>query len=360
MKINLNIDDYMEASGVTDMSRVVSNTLYGFKHNNHLPMIPSNKDYNGHVFFTRPQLNLTDRNLKKIRHMYKFLNKEKLSIQRTVRCLLDPRLQYGVSHPMYKQDKLSAPLVDQFSPFIPVMSNTIKTLSGWPDITTPTYTSSAGLRKEQWAMVDGTYEVNDVFELNAVFMNFVNEPISTIMELWNRYPSLVFEGSLYPYIDFILENEFDYNTRIYRFITDENGIIKKSAATGASFPLGEPTGKAFDLTYGKSYSEQNKDITVKFVCMGANYNDDITLLEFNKTAAIFNTDVRQYLQGDTSHMEVIPRDLLQAFENRGYPIVDLDTYELKWIINKNDKTYKRVMSILKDNDELSKIDRPIY
>lgn len=354
MAVIKNIHDFMEGNGLANSLKIVTDTLYGFNHTKQMPALPTNKDYNGYTFFTRPQLNLTDDNIKNIRTFYKFLSNSQYSVERIVRLLLDPRLAYGLDTDLYKQTSLDSPLVDKYNPFIPVLSNTLETMSGWPDIVTPTYTSAPGLRKEQWAMVDGAYSIYDVFELTATFRNFSGEPTSQIFELWNRYPSLVFEGMLEPYIDFLLANEFDYNTRIYRFITDETGkYIKKSATTGASFPTGESTGKVFDYNRNISYSDQNKVINTKFVSMGAIYNDDISLLEFNKASMQFNPMVRAYLTGkkELSNLEKIPPELLPAFGNRGYPVIDLDTNELEWLIDKTSPTYKKIVNILVDNKE---------
>ena len=349
-----NINDYMEASGVDNTIKTVGNNLYGFNHTKQLPVIQQNKDFNGYTFFTRPQLNLTDANLENINTMYKFLNNDPLSAQRFARVTLDPRLHYDNDHELYKQKSLHTPLVDPRNPFIPLLSNTLETLSGWPDITVPYYTSSSGLRKEQWAMVDGIYEIFDVFTLNGTFNNFVSEPLALLLELWNRVPALVFEGMMSKYIDLMVANEFDYNTRIYRFITDESGrFIKKTASTGASFINTEPTGKFFDYNRTTDYSDTTKMININFVSSGAIYNDDSTLIDFNRTVATFNPMVNNYLLYgiDKSSMDVIPYELLPAFNNRGYPVINLETNELQWLIDKNSKSYKKIMSILVNNNE---------
>lgn len=353
-----NIHDYMEASGADSMLRTVTDNLYGFNHNSQMAALPENKDSSGMQFFTRPQLNLTDANLARVDTMYKFLNLNNLSAQRYARLMLDPRLHYDNIDEFYNQPAMDSPLVDKFNPFIPVFSNTLETLSGWPDISVPTYTSSSGLRKEQWAMVDGIYEINDVFNLSATFRNFASEPISLILELWNRVPSLVFEGIMQDYLDVMLENEFSYNTRIYKFVMDSsNRFVKKSAATGAAFINNEPTGKFFDFNRSTPFSEQTKSINVNFTCMGALYNEDSTLLDFNRTSATFNPMVNNFLtQGGIdslagSNIDVIPYELLPAFNNRGYPVIDLDTYEMQWLISKDSPSYKKIMSILTDNNE---------
>ena len=50
--------------------------------------------------------------------------------------------------------------------------------------------------------------------------------------------SLVFEGKLVPYFDYMAENTIDYNTRIYRLVTDSTHMyVTKIAATGYAFPI---------------------------------------------------------------------------------------------------------------------------
>jgi hypothetical protein len=207
----------------------------------------------------------------------------------------------------------------------------------------PTSTTTAGLRKEQQTMVDGTFEQYSAFDLNATFENFVGEPLSLLFQIWEMYPPLVFEGMITPYIDLMTANELDYNTRIYRFIMDPtNTYITKAACTGASFPNSSPTGKYFDMDRTKPLSEQMGSININFKSDGAIYFDDIVLKEFNMVQTYFNKGIEDYLiDPESSSMEKIPRDLLPEFDNKAYPVVNLDTYELEWIVSKYSETYKR-------------------
>ena len=355
--MGINVNDMLEGSEISPLDKETSNTLYGFNTKGELPSLQKNDDMRGLVFFTRPQLNLTTTNIEPIRSFYPLLNKNEKSIQRFVRTTLDPRLLTGVENDpvgYYKDIKITCPLVDPENAFIPVLSNTLLSLTGWPDMVTPTFSTSAGMRKEQITMVDGTFEIYDAFDLSATFQNFKGEPLTLLFQIWMMYPSLVFEGLMKKYIDFIIENEFDYNTRIYRFVLDSSGRrIKKAAATGASFPNTSPTGKFFDFDRSKPFSDATGDINVTFKCNGALYFDDIVLKEFNATQAIFNPSIRKYLNASTEEekkntgMVKIPYEILPELNYRAYPIVDLDTYELIWLANKNSKAYKRLTEKLK-------------
>ena len=358
MQDRINVNEVMDTSEVKPKDKAIGNALYGFSHGTHLPVLESNTDSQGIVFFTRPQLNMHTSNIRNSNYMEQLLDNNELSMNRFVRVTLDPRCPYELNSEFYSNEKIDTPLVDKNMPFIPILSNTLTNLSGWPDSVVPTFTSSSGLRKEQIAMIDGTFEVNDVFTLSATFKNFLNEPLTTLFEKWGQYASLVFEGMLYPYLDFITENEFDYNTRIYKFTLDKsNRFITKSFVTGASFPSTWPSGKYADFSRDKPYNEQTNDININFVCMGARYNYVRNLLDFNRLVATFHPDVKNFLTGNASHMVPIDYDLLKLFDFRGYPIINLETFELVWLISTDSPSYKKY--VLNEDEELLKKNQPI-
>lgn len=347
-----NIEDFLERSGFDSVTKTLTDTIYGFRHSEGLPVIESNSDHKGFTFFTRPLLNLTDRNIANINIFNKYITRNPNSTLGIARATLDPRLYYGLKNEFYNQAPFNCRIVDPRLAYIPIMSSSLMTLTGWPSIFTPRYTSEPGLRKEQWTMIDGSYETNEVFDLQATFKNYKSEPLFEIFSLWIRYPSLVFEYSISQYLDVILDFAKDYETRIYRFISDDSGrFIKKAAMTGASMLTTEDTGKTFDYKHDRLFNRDLDDISTTFASQIAVYNDDRIYLDFNRTTATFNPDVRNYLQGKREAMDVIPKELLHMFDNRGYPIIDLDTYEIKWLINKSSKSYKKILGILIDNNE---------
>jgi len=356
--INESINDFFSKTKLGPLDKALTNILYGLKHTRYIPPIKSSLDFQGFVFFTRPQLNLRTDNIKNVRHFYPLLNRNELSIQRYIRVMLDPRLPYqlfvnGEKDDFYSKEILDCPLVDKYNAFIPVLTNTIKTLSGFPDIVVPEWTSPNGVRREQISMIDGTWEINDVFDLDVTFDNQVGDVIIYMFQTWIQYASLVFEGMLAPYWDFALENEFDYNTRIYRIILDPTyKFVKRIGAVGAAFPINVPTGKFYDYNRDTPYSDQTKEVNIRFKCMGAMYNDDILIKEFNETNAIFNPTYKKYLNGEKDLMAEIPKELLEFVNFRGYPYIDPNTYEFKWLIPKSSQTYKNLENKLKDKNNL--------
>jgi hypothetical protein len=224
---------------------------------------------------------------------------------------------------------INCPIVDNKQAFIPILTNNINSVSGWPDIAVSPFTSKPGLYKESWSIIDDIARYYETFDIDASFRNTRGDPILYLFYIWLNYSSLVFEGRLIPYIDFITENEIDYNTRIYRLVLDHNrDKVTKIAATGASFPISVPMGSFFDYNHEKPFNDQNKDITIRFRCMGVDYQDDILIKEFNDTVCIFNPSMKDGRRQGT--MVRIKKNTKEFLNNRGYPRIDPDTHILEW------------------------------
>lgn len=385
------------------LDKALGNTFYGFNHRNIKSVIPDNRDSYGYVFFTRPGLNLSSANIRNVRKLYSLLTTEPKSVHRFIRCLLDPRLiattnpqwvlgeaskigmldivdqdagtpvedgkmnaklnneqgrigkdefnilmgkESGLQH-FFTLDKITCPLIDNNNGFMPILTNLIQKCDGWPDPVVPNFTSQEGVRREQWSIVDGTYEINEVWDLNTSFRNIKDEPLILLFETWLKYMSYVYEGLMSPYMDFIVENEIDYMSRVFRLVLDESKtFVKKIASTAAAFPVNVPSGQFFDYDSNTKYNDNTKEISIRWRCHGAEYNDFILIDEFNRVNTIFNTEYAKYYYNRTqnSHnMVEIPFNMLHLFNYRGYPYIDPNTLELKWLINKESKTYERVL-----------------
>jgi hypothetical protein len=376
----ISLDDYFQTTPVGSINKAIGNNMFGLNHQQVQNMVSSNWDLYGLTFFTRPQLNLQSDNIRNVRQLYPLLNMADESIQKFVRLTLDPRLQWGYD-PQSVQSAinnssaaaflnkafqgsgiLSSAVVDRHMSFIPILTNNINSISGWPDMVAPTYTSERGLYGQAYSQVDGSVKFFETFDLDVTFRNSRGDPIIYMFYIWLWYMSLVFEGYMVPYPDFIAENELDYCTRIYRIVLDPTRtFVKKIAATGAAFPLSLPLGSFFDYTNEKPYNDQNKDITIRFRANGVTYMDDILIYEFNKTVGIFQPTVLQILanggsaspQGYTAtvgNLVKIDKNILPYFNNRGYPYIDPNTYELQWWVDAGE--FQNRLSVLQSNPGL--------
>jgi hypothetical protein len=331
----LHIDDYLQTTAIGSREAALSNYMYGFNHRKTPNAYPMHRDLYGYTFFVRPQLNLQDDNIRSLRRFFPLLNKNERSLHRYVRCMLDPRLMenYKISDNSTVL-ALKCPLVDNKNAFIPLMTNSLKTLTGWPDIVTHTFDSKPGLYGESYTQVDGTCEIYNSVDLDATFINIKNSPLIYLLNTWIAYQSKVFEGTLVPYPDFILENEIDYNTRIYRIVlAHDNRTVTKIAATGISIVVSSPMGAFFDYNADEPYNNNLKEFSTRFHSLGAMYNDAILMQEFNSTVQIFNPSMGNKLR--EINMKKVPYSELQLFNFKGYPWIDTGTNTLDWWVEKN-------------------------
>ncbi|EKD22687.1 MAG: Virion structural protein [uncultured bacterium] len=335
----------------------IGNSIYGINHRQTPGAIQINKDYFGLTFFTRPELNLTTANIQAIRQLGPLLTNERNSLQRIIRCLLDRRLSRN------PDESLTSDLVDEQMAFIPMLTNHLLSISGWPDLTVESFTSQQGVYKESFSMIDSVALDYSTYNITANFRNIPGDPITLLFFIWEHYASNVFQGTMVPYPDKIIQNEIDYNTRIYRLVLDSSKTyVKKIAACGAAYPEATPIGAAFNYEHDRPINSSNDQISIPFKCMGAIYLDDILIYEFNKTSELFNDTLapdadliggriaRLYRDGNVptqqellavstgKHYTKVSADALPIFNNRGYPFINPDSYELEWYVP-NDMYY---------------------
>jgi hypothetical protein len=327
------LDDFFQSSPLGSLERAIGNNLYGFNHRQVPGMVPTNKDHAGFTFFVRPQLNLQGDNIRNVRLFYPLLTQNRTSVQTLVRTILDPRLLYSYGGTRTIAPAIQCPVVDPLQAFIPFLTNDLVTVTGWPDMVVMPFVSKAGLYQESYAQVDSLSRNYSEYDLDVTFKNTRGDPIVYLFWVWIHYASLVFEGRLVPYPDFLLENEIDYTTRIYRLTLDPYKThVRKIAATGVAFPISNPLGQFFDYTNERPYNEQTKDITVRFKCLGMESMDGILVYEFNRSVQIFNPDMRDGVR-ETS-MVALDSAAAGFFNNRGYPRINPNDYKLEWWVPK--------------------------
>ena len=348
--IPYSLDDLLSLSTLGSLKRAQTNNLYGINQSSGASTIRWNKDNQGLTFLVRPQLNLMKDNIRNVRKLYTLLGSNEMSIPSFVRNTLDPRLAIGV-HDGYGNlaDKTHCKLVDPHMAFIPVLTNDITAVSGWPEPAQSTFISKPGVYQESWGQVDGNLEIFHDYDIDLTFRNTEGNPIILLFYIWMLYDDYVFKGKLLPYPDFIVENEIDYCTRIYRITLDETRrYVVSIAAPGACFPISSSITQLFDYSHDKPYNDQNRELTVRFKCFGAQYFDPILVKEFNETVCIFNASMSDGSYEDinktngkdingprVTQMTQIPFSYLQYFKNRGYPRINPDTLELEYWIDNN-------------------------
>lgn len=334
-------------NGLGGLTTSATRAMWGFNHSGPGYALPTNYDQHGYTFFTKPRLRLNDGNCVLDRSLMYLLNKDPLSIPIAVRNFLDPigggAKIAGVSPKITRTIKkpFRSPLVDPKSPFITILSNSLLSLTGWPDIAIDTYTSPSGPLKEKWSMYDGFSKYYDEFDLNATFKNMRGDPIGLLFHSWITYGSLVMRNErAIPYYDSIIDQEKDYETRIYRLVMDQTKTyVQKIACTGASFPTATNIGSVFDYNVNEPVSDKLDNHSISFKCQGAMYYDYYIAVAFNMTVVDFNQYMFPKYRKD--HMTKITFSHRPFFRDEGYPWINLDTGELEWYVFNS--RFKQVM-----------------
>lgn len=319
--------EFISRSGpMGSVEQAIANSYFGINHRSTPGMLPINRDNQGLTFFTRPMLNLTDDNLRMSRLMAPLLTTNSKSLPRIIRCLLDPELAKATP-------SITSEFVNPRQAFIPILTNTLMSIGGWPDIAPQSFTAPEGNFKETYGFVDSVSVDYSAYDITATFRNVQGDPITALFFHWLHYASLVFRNIMMPYPQMILENEIDYFTRIYRIVLDPTRrYVQKIGATGGSYPANDPMGAAMNFEYDQPYNQANAQLSITFKSFGAIYNDYRLIQEFNNTVITFNDEMSDEKRG-RSMVQIHP-DRLQYLNNQGYPRIDPNTLELQWYLEK--------------------------
>lgn len=331
-------------SHVGNIQSAIGDNVYGINHRQTPGSIGINRDYFGLTFFTRPRMNFSTANLRTIREFGPMLTTQTASYPRIIRCLLDPDLA------MHQQ--ITSEFVDPQQAFIPLLTNALLSNTGWPDMEALTYTAHEGVMKESYSFVDSSVKLYGTYDITANFRNIPGDPIILMFLMWLYYMSLVYLGEIIPYPDALIANEIDYMTRIYRVVLDPSRrFVTKIAATGASFPINVPYGAAINHDGEGVINQANAQISIMFRSNGVMYHDPILVDEFNRTQAIYNSGMRPenfktsrtqdgLLVSSNPYYKQVPLEALELFNNRGYPRINPDTFELEWWVDPQEFNYR--------------------
>lgn len=332
------VEKITRLSGMGDLKRAHFNMLRGINFRGTGNPVVGNQDNTGITFFTKPRLCLTADNLGQDRKLNQLATIDPLTLQRAIRCTLD--------HVGEVTRGVVTPLVDPRLPFIPLLTNNLLSLSGWPDPVVQYWTSKAGNWKESMALIDDLYQVNEVFPLTANFSNTAGDPISLLIDTWCTYASYVYNNILTPYPDMIALNEVDYQTRIYQFVMDPSRrFIQKWAITGASFPTATPMGSSFNFDATRPYNFSNQQLSIPFTCMCAQYNDPIVLEEFNDLGTDWCSPMGSITDNRSTGNSTGPSGWRQItidealnYNYMALPRINMYTNELQWWITDTEHT----------------------
>lgn len=319
------IDNIARSIGAGAEHSRYSEVFYGLNRLPNLPGLPSHREMQGLVLFTRPHLNLSYDNISSVRTLSHLLTQDPNSYQYAVRMLLD--------HMTQQRSPVKTPLVDQYFPYLTLLSNNCITMSPPPDIGINLYSSPEGMMKEVWIMNDSISEHNGRFDLTCTFNNMKGNAMILLFHTWLIYIGQIRVGPMRPHQIQVEMDEMDYFTRIERLKLDISGrYVEQWFHTGAAVPTNISIGSGFSYNRLEPMELENKEISVQFACVGAVYNDPIQLFEFNIRVQRWNP--RMNPQVRNSYYVKIPHSYVAATNYYGYPWINLATQELEWWIDK--------------------------
>lgn len=328
-------------AGVGIASQHMTNAFMGFNHRMTALPLPKNREQTYLTFFTRPNMNLSRQNMQVSRRLDDKARSNVTSSNMALIAALDPLNEIvanDVNHIRLGSDLKQGIPFDNKQAFIPILSNSLISISGFPDNTVDVYTSPEGLRREQFSMVDSCYSINNSYSLSATFRNLDGDPITSLFSIWLEYMSGVYLGDMLPRAESIIENEIDYQTAIYRLNVDPSmRYVTKIGVARACFPMNDNLGAAMNAEMSNPMITDNDQINIQFSCIGAEYNDPILIEEFNRLVATFNPDMEP--QGDVPDFIPVSPELMclqpseiQFFNYYAYPHISVRTREITWYV----------------------------
>lgn len=297
-----------------------------------LPLEPI-RDGNAYVFFTRPTMNMSTSNIAGLRKLHYLANQDPTSIGGAVRCTLMPYMYRS------EQGSLAIPrsyLIDENNPFIPLLSNTIRTISGWPDKVADFYNSAEGLGKEVYSYADGNPEFYESFDLTVTFSNKRDDYVNALLTAWVYYQLAVSKNWAMALPEMRAKRRVDYQTRPYILIMDEtNTFVQKVCCAGVAMWGASTEGSSFNIDKSNAMIMDTNDISVPLKCNGARYNDPIVIYNFNTLVEKFNPTLL------TSYKK-LSQDEHALFGFRAIPHIDVkDGHRLNWYVTQELYTYMK-------------------
>lgn len=323
------INSTSRAMGAGSDNARYQDLFYGI---NRLPTLPYLQPYTenqGLIFFTKPELNLSYNNISGVRKLTVFSESgEANSTAHMVRCALDP-----ITHRSGNGKK--SKLTDPYNPYLTYFTNLCLSMNQPPDIGLDTFTTPEGMMKEQWMTADGSVEPNGYYDVTCTMANVPGNPIPLTLYGWLYYIHHLRFGPCVPHPENRRSGRMDYFTRIERYTLDRTGrFVEQWWHCGAAMPKNLSLGSFFAYNKLEPTNLDNKQTTVQFACVGSIVNDPIQLFEFNLRMLRWNPSLMDEVRS-SKYIRIHPGD--NATTNYyGYPLIDLNTREMTWWIDKDD------------------------
>ena len=250
-------------------------------------MLMPNIEMPGLTFFSRPRLCLQSSNLRNNPVMAPLDTDNPESMAFAIRALLDTNLanQDGTNCVKYTNAIENSPLLNPESPWFIPLTNSLVSISGFPDFDLQIESTEGGYFAEQQKYAIGADNFNRGTSLNVTFREMPGGVISAIFFYWLEYIRCVTRGDMLAYPDDIDGQILNYTVSIYSFNMDPSMqyITRWVKCTGC-FPKSLTLGQFMNKSAGNYTQEEVRQITINFEVNKVEYMKPYCLLDFNTLA----------------------------------------------------------------------------
>lgn len=331
----------MRKSGYGTIESSLADSLRGINTRNVGGITPMSQDVQGYTFFTTPMCNLSAGNVVDRRRLQYLSNPD----PRSMACAIKTMLTHHGTNLRFDNSTVKSEIVDPEYPFMGVMSNTLKDLTGFPDFVHTFNTTEEGMAKEVFGFVDSRSSFYEEYTLNASFHRIDGDPVgSTISALW-EYAGHVAYGTMVAWPNMRANRWLDYAFRIYRVVLDENKeYVTRLACTGYSVIEASPEGAMFNHTSEEVQSADNAELSIPIKCYGVYYNDPQIINSFNATVSYACPSMKDNRRA--TDMVLLNREETVTMSNYAFPYIThpngRERSKLQWWAKRRD--YNEIMA----------------
>lgn len=330
--------------GLVSPDSAVTQLFRGYDHRQSGANFQRDTFNHGYVFYTRPMMNLSYDNISGDPLLSALLDDNPRSPFRYIRAILDPIGRYDSA------------LLHSDQAFIPILTNTVVSQSGWPDLGIDSYVAPDGLRRESWAMGDSVAEYNGVIDLSSSFDNVYGNILSYMFHCWIKYIGAVKLGEMDPYPSAWMTHYLDYVSRCWRVTLDKQKRYVTGIATSvASYPENVPIGAHFNFNKESVFPQDTDQISIQWKSMCIEYNYDHLIEEFNENVCFHNAGMRDGSRSQ-QYVKIAEQDPnnkdrpnhkaneinMVNFENL-YPRINPNTMEFEWWMKRSEYNTMKVL-----------------
>lgn len=268
-------------------------------------MMPLSDDTEGFQFVTRPKLNLTDDNISRSESLQSLMDCGPNSIGGFIRGTLDERWA-AANNP---------PTVVNRNPFIPCLTNYLKSTPGFNDLQFNIKTSDPGIREQVYQSIDSKLEENGSYTLSTTYYNPAPSIIPSLFRYWLSYISEVSCGDrqVAPRDKYLFGNRCDHDCRIYNLVLNKDGMyLENIFASCQSIPSTYAIGalSAIDYSNGIARAEGQDEFTMNYASVGMRFNEFGLINAFNDHSYLYNPSIRPETRNQY-YREIEPDEMIE-------------------------------------------------